>query len=232
MTVTKGNWLLPAAVLVLVAASSAIAAPVQQTEMPDKRNASSWVKLCTQKGEGEEKQICLIKYEELDTRTGSVLLTAAVRTVEGTPGQQLLISVPSVYTLVIPAGLQARVDEDPPVALTFAVCRGSGCQAETDLSKEMLQTMMSGKTLRVAAMNMEQKTMAFPIPLTGFAKTWKGPPADMAKYQAARQHMLEYARAAAAREQAGGGQAGGDAGSSATPGASSVVPKSAPAPAP
>ena len=65
------------------------------------------------------------------------------------------------------------------------------------LSKEMLQRMISGKKLIVAAVNVQQKTMAFPVPLLGFGKTWEGAPVDPAKYQAARRQMLDFARTTA-----------------------------------
>ena len=46
----------------------------------------------------------------------------------------------------------------------------------------------------VAAMNMQQKAMAFPVPLTGFGKTFDGPPADNAKYEEAQRQMMETIR--------------------------------------
>jgi hypothetical protein len=60
----------------------------------------------------------------------------------------------------------------------------------------------------VAAMNAQQKTMAFPIPLKGFAKTFDGAPVNNAAYQetrnqmlqAARQHQLELAKQAAEQQ--------------------------------
>ena len=53
------------------------------------------------------------------------------------------------------------------------------------LSNEMLQKMIGGKKLAVAAAN-AQKSMVFLVPLLGFQKSWTGAPTDPAKYQAAR----------------------------------------------
>jgi invasion protein IalB len=216
--------------------SSASTQQAQQHASEAKGEVSSWVKLCTKNEESGNKQVCLVKYEELDPRTGSVLLTAAVRTVEGEEGEQLLINVPVAYTLIIPAGVQARIDELEPVSMKFGVCTPTGCQAHMAISGEMLQKMISGKKLTVAAVNVQQKTMAFLVPLLGFAKTWEGAPADMAKYQAARHHMLEFARKTAETQRAArqpGAQvpAGGTAAQAAPPNASTTVPKAAPAPA-
>jgi hypothetical protein len=41
---------------------------------------------------------------------------------------------------------------------------------------------------------MQQKTMAFPVPLQGFAKTFDGAPVNNAAYQEARNQMLQAAR--------------------------------------
>jgi invasion protein IalB len=202
-----------------------------------KNDISGWVKICKKGEESGGKEVCLVKYEELDPRSGSVLLTAAVRTIEHEDGPKLIIQVPTSYALVIPAGVQAKVDEDQPVPLQFGICLPTGCQAEVALSNEMLQKMIKGNKLIIAAVNMQQKTMFFGIPLTGFHKTWTGAPVDNQKYEAARYHMLEFARKTARQQRAAQQpgaqiQAGGTAAPQAAPEASTTVPKGSPAPAP
>jgi invasion protein IalB len=200
-----------------------------------KADVSGWVKICAKNEESANNQICIVKYEELDPRTGSLLLSAAVRTVEGEPGQQLIINVSSAYSLIIPAGLQARIDEGEPVSMQFGVCLPTSCQAQMTLSKEMLQKIISGKKLAVAAAN-AQKSMVFLVPLLGFQKSWTGVPTDAAKYQAARSQMLDFAKKTAEKQRAAqqpGAQlpAGGTAPQTLTPNASTTVPKGTPAPA-
>ena len=82
----------------------------------------------------------------------------------------------------------------------------------------------------VAAVNVQGKTMAFPIPLLGFDKIWVGAAVDNSKYEAARYHMLEFAKKTAESQRAAQ-QPGGKPQTRATPNASTIVPKSAPAPA-
>ena len=200
-----------------------------------KGDVSGWVKVCARNEESANNQVCIVKYEELDPRTGSVLLSAAVRTVEGEPGQQLVINVSSAYTLIIPAGLQARIDEGEPFSMQFGVCLPTSCQAQMALSKEMLQKIISGKKLAVAAAN-AQKSMVFLVPLLGFQKSWTGAPTDAAKYQAARSQMLDFAKKTAEKQRAAqqpGAQLqfGGTAAQADPPNASTTVPKAAPAPA-
>jgi hypothetical protein len=81
--------------------------------------------------------------------------------------------------------------------------------------------------------------MAFPVPLTGFSKTYDGPPVDNAKYEEARRSMMEKFRqrqielankAAEAEQkkgQAGGGaaQADGTPAPGAAPNATVAPPK-------
>ena len=115
-----------------------------------------------------------------------VLVAAAVRSIEGEDKQHLLVRLPTAYSLVMPAGVQIKIDEGEPIRLQYAVCFPTSCQVQMELSKDMFDKMRKGKQMVVAAMNMQQKAMAFPVPLTGFSKTFDGPPVDNAKYEAAR----------------------------------------------
>ena len=54
--------------------------------------------------------------------------------------------------------------------------------------------MRTGKQMVVAAMNIQQKTMGFPVPLTGFAKAYDGAPVDNVKYEESRRQLMEMFR--------------------------------------
>ncbi len=83
----------------------------------EKRNA--WVKLCekapiVKKGEDgkeikEEKNICLTHHERLDGNTGMVLVSAAIREVEGAPNRQLMMMVP--FGMALPPGIKLYVHD-------------------------------------------------------------------------------------------------------------------------
>jgi hypothetical protein len=62
------------------------------------------------------------------------------------------------------------------------------------VTKGIFDKMRKGKQIIVAAMNMQQKSMGFPVPLTGFGKAFDGPPVDNAKYEEARRQMMEQSR--------------------------------------
>ena len=208
------------------AAAPAVPAAGAQAGAPED---SAWVKLCLKNEQTANKQVCLVNHEGLEPNTGMVLVAAAVRSIEGEDKQHLLVRLPTAYSLVIPAGVQIKIDEGDPVQLQYAVCFPTSCQVQMELSKEMFEKMRKGKQMTVAAMNMQQKAMAFPVPLTGFSKTFDGPPVDNAQYEAARKAMMEKFRqrqmelankAAEAQQKkdAAGGQAQAD-GTAPAPGA-------------
>ena len=183
--------------------------PLELGKRPSEETA--WIKVCTTDEKTGNKQICLVKHEGLDPKTGAILIAAALRTIEGSDTQHLVVNVPTAYTLVVPTGAQIKIDDGKPIQLQYSVCLPTNCQVQQVLSKEMAEQMRKGKgkQMFVAAMNVQQKTMAFPIPLKGFSRTFDGAPVNNAAYQearnqmlqASRQHQLELAKQAAEAQQ-------------------------------
>ena len=152
---------------------------------------ATWVKLCMKNEQTANKQVCLVNHEGLDPNTGMVLVAAAVRSIEGEDKQHLLVRLTTANSLVMPAGVEIKIDDGEPIKLQYAVCFPTSCQVQMELTKDMFDKMRKGKRMVVAAMNMQQKAMAFPVPLTGFGKTFDGPPVDNAKYEEARRLIME-----------------------------------------
>ncbi len=152
------------------------------------------LKLCMKSDQTNNKEICLTNHEGLEPNTGMVLIAAAVRKVEGEDKQQLLVRVPTAYALVIPAGVQIKIDDGQPIQLQYMICFPTSCQVQLELTKELFDSMRKGKQMVVAAMNIQQKTMGFPVPLTGFAKAYDGAPVDSAKYEESRRQLMEVFR--------------------------------------
>jgi len=151
----------------------------------------AWVKLCMKNEQTGNKQICLINHEGLEPNTGMVLIAAAVRKADGEDKQQLLIRVPTAYALVMPAGVQIRIDEQEPIQLQYSICFPTSCQVQMELTDDLYNKMRAGKQMVVAAMNIQQKTMGFPVPLTGFSKAYDGPPVDNQVYEQQRRQLME-----------------------------------------
>ncbi len=154
---------------------------------------SAWVKLCEQAPDitnPEQKlSVCLTHHEHIDGRSGQVVVSAAIRQVEGQDKKALMVMVP--LGMAIPPGLQMKVDENNPIPLKYTLCHIAGCTAETEATDEIVQQMQSGQKLVVAAINLAGQAVAFPdVPLAGFTKTMDGDPVDNAKYKEARQRLM------------------------------------------
>ncbi|MGE8943544.1 invasion associated locus B family protein [Leptospira interrogans] len=180
---------------------------------------SAWVKLCEKaelasrgkdgKEVKEEKNICLTHHERLDGNTGTVLVSAAIRDVEGTPNNHLMIMVP--LGMALPPGVKAavytkdqwekaqkneKIDETSlkPIDLKFSLCHPAGCTAEVEAPKELVDSMKTGGGLMILAINANAQPIAFPVPLTGFSAAHAGAPVDNEAYAQARGQLMQQIR--------------------------------------
>lgn len=177
---------------------------------------SAWVKLCEKapvekkgadgKEVKEEKSLCLTHHERLDGNTGMVLVSAAIREVEGSNKKSLMIMVP--LGMAIPPGIRAaiytkeqwaaaskneKIDEKAlkPIELKYALCHPAGCTAETEATPDILDQMSKGGGLMVLAMNAAAQPIGFPVPLDGYNEAAAGPPVDNKKYAEARSQLMQ-----------------------------------------
>ena len=182
-------------------------------------NKSAWVKLCEKapivkkdkdgKDVKEEKELCLTHHERLDGNTGMVLVSAAIRKVEGQDKQSLMVMVP--LGMAIPPGIRAaiytkeqwaaaakneKVDDKAlkPIELKYSLCHPAGCTAETEATKEIIDQMKAGGGIMVLAMNAGAQPIGFPVPLDGFTEAESGAPIDNKKYAEARGALMKSIR--------------------------------------
>lgn len=208
----------------LLASGQAMAQAKKKTEEPAKTKAAQpaeepvmWVKLCekspvltkdkdTKKDVRAERSICLTHHERLDGNTGMVLVSAAIRQVEGAENQHLMVMVP--LGMAIQPGLKAtffskelwtkiqkneKVDDSKlvPINLKFSLCHPAGCTAELSLTKEVMDQLRASAGLMVYAINANGQIIAFPVPLSGFGKALDGAPVDNAKYTEERRRLMK-----------------------------------------
>lgn len=176
---------------------------------------SAWVKLCEKapmlskdkdgKDVKEDKNVCLTHHERLDGNTGMVLVSAAIRQIEGADKNHLMVMVPlgmavhpglraSVYTKDMweLAQKNQKVDDSKlePIKLSYALCHPAGCTAEVEAGKDVVGKLKTGGGLMIMAINAQGQVIAFPVPLTGFAEAFDGQPVDNAKYSEARKTLM------------------------------------------
>ena len=175
-----------------------------------------WVKLCekapvmTKDKDGkdvrEDKGICLTHHERLDGNTGMVLVSAAIRQVEGQEKQHLMVMVPlgmalqpglraTVYTKEMwdKAQKNEKVDDSAltPEKLNFTLCHPAGCTAEVELKPELLAKLKANSGLMIFSINGNGQVIAFPVPLSGFSTALDGQPADSKIYTDQRRLLME-----------------------------------------
>lgn len=195
--------------------------PAQKEQAPptNPQSQSAWVKLCEKapfakrdkdgKEVREDRSICLTHHERLDGNTGMVLVSAALRQVEASDKQHLMIMVP--LGMALQAGLKAavypaelwdkvqkneKIDEKQlkPMDLRYTICHPAGCTAEVEATPELLDQLQKGGGLMVLAINAASQPIAFPIPLTGFSQAHAGKPVDNVAYAKARGQLMEQIR--------------------------------------
>lgn len=177
---------------------------------------SSWVKLCEKapfvgkdkdgKEIRQDKNICLTHHERLDASTGMVLISAAVRDIEGADKKHLMVMLP--LGMAIPPGMQAgiypadmwdkiqkneKVDDSKiqPVKLQYTLCHAAGCTAEVEATADLLKTISDNAGMIVYAVNGNGAPIAFPVPLNGFKEALNGAPADNAEYATKRTALMK-----------------------------------------
>jgi invasion protein IalB len=194
------------------AAAPAAGAPAASAEAGKQ---SAWVKLCevavqkVKDKDGKEtenkKNICLTHHERLDGNSGMVIVSAALREIEGNPKKQFMIMVP--LGMALPPGLKAAVytkemwdkaakneaiDEKAlkPIDLKFSLCHPAGCTAEVEATDELVASMKGGGGVMVLALNAGAQPIGFPVPLDGFNEAFGGKPVDNKEYAEARQQLM------------------------------------------
>lgn len=204
----------PAAKPAAPAAAAAAGAPTG-----GEGNKTAWVKLCEKapfiakdkdgKEVKDEKNLCLTHHERLDGNSGLVIVSAAIRQVEGADKQSLMVMVP--LGMALPPGVRAaiyskdqwvaiqkneKVDEKQLklIDLKYSLCHQAGCTAEIEATKDILDQMAAGGGIMVLALNAAGQPVGFPVPLSGYSEAAAGPPVDNAKYSEARRALLETIR--------------------------------------
>lgn len=184
-----------------IAGSLLVSPPAAAQDEANKEGASkkaeaAWVKLCEKapslQEEGEQLDVCLTHHERIDGNTGRVLVSAAIREVQGTDRRSLMVMVP--LGMALPAGVQAKIDDGEPIKLKYTLCHVGGCTAEAEATNELIEKFKNGEKIVVAAVNLSGKPVGFPVPLSGFTKAYTGDPVDNEKYRSARQRLMQSIR--------------------------------------
>jgi len=214
---------------VFFAGASAQTPPAKKPPAADKKAApadkkqatgaqTAWVKLCEKataqvkgkdgKDEKKDLNICLTHHERLDGNTGMVLVSAALRQIDGQDKQHFMVMVPlgmliqpGMRATVFPKNLWEKVQKNEKLEkteeaklkglqLSYTLCHAAGCTAEMDATPELLTDLKSNGGIMVFAIAASGAPIAFPVPLAGFEQALAGQPIDTQKYGEARKALM------------------------------------------
>ncbi len=158
------------------------------------------------KEEKRDLDICLTHHERLDGNSGMVLVSAAVRQIDGQDKQHFMVMVP--LGMLLQPGMRAslypkdiwekvtkneKVDESKlkQVKLAYTLCHPAGCTAEMEMTPDLLNDLKTGGGLVVFAVNAAGQPVGFPVPLNGFEQSFAGKPIDNKQYGEARRALMQ-----------------------------------------
>jgi formylglycine-generating enzyme required for sulfatase activity len=157
------------------------------------------------KKKGEDVNICLTSHERIGGATGRVLVSAAVRQIEGQKKHHFMVMVPlgmlqergirvEIYSKNSWEKAQKNERIDEPKArqfsLSYPFCHPAGCTAETEASPKLLGDLKRSGGFVVLAINSSGQAVSFPVPLSGFEKAYLGKPADNKQYTEVRRALM------------------------------------------
>jgi invasion protein IalB len=181
-------------------------------------NQSAWVKLCEKataqvkgkdgKDEKKDLNICLTHHERLDGNSGMVLVSAALRQIDGQDKPHFMVMVPlgmliqpGMRATVFPKNLWEKVQKNEKIEkadesklkglqLAYTLCHAAGCTAEMEATPELIGDLKTNGGIMVFAISAAGSPVAFPVPLTGFEQALAGQAVDPKKYGEARKALM------------------------------------------
>lgn len=142
---------------------------------PDQQLAwSSWTKFCDRASDTNSRGACFTtQYGQLVDGTAVVVATV----IEAEGKKALRVTMPLAVQLA--QGLRAVVDQGQPMNAPYRVCATNGCEAEFEVSDELIDRLKTGQSLTLESIDFQGYPVNFSMPLLGFAKAYDGAPTDL-----------------------------------------------------
>jgi len=161
-------------------APAAPAAPAQQQtgaapQLPPLMY-SSWVKLCQQGQETENKKVCVV-HRDGRMENGMPVIMAELLQVEGA-NERLRVTVPMSIIVHLAEGTHLVLDGQDMGSAPYVVCTQIGCLSDYEINADTLKKLKAGKQLIVQTYLMNRQVLSIPVSLADFAKAYDGPATD------------------------------------------------------
>ena len=185
-------------------AAADAAAPAKDAAAAPAKASPNWFKICEKipfpdtaakdpkTAPPIEKQVCATQFESFDPKSGSLLVSVAMREFEGSDKKSLLIGTP--LGVFLPPGLALQFDDEKDetkfTKVKYDFCLPTGCNSETEIAADLLDRMGKAKVMRVFAVSLQGTPVPFKINMDDFATAMAGKPVDTAKYLNARKNLV------------------------------------------
>jgi invasion protein IalB len=128
-----------------------------------------WVTRCNSGGRQDTLE-CVIEQSAVLTRTGQLVVLVSIRLPSDTRSPVALIQIP--LGVFLPNGVKLQVDDGKTTDIPLQTCEQRGCFAGAGIPAELLNSLRSGKQLKVSFQNLAKEVIAIPLPLGEFASAY------------------------------------------------------------
>jgi len=195
------GWIVPMSALLML-----VTAPTSRAQAPTPPQPSAWVKVCekatatsrSSKSNEEKKDvsICLTHHTRIDGNSGSLIVAAALRQIEGRDKEHLLVTMPlgtqvqtGLRAIVFPTDIwkkrqtkgtieRSEETEGKELKLGNAFCHATGCTGEIEATPALISELRTNGGFVVFAVDSAGASVTFAVPLVGFAEALAGPPVE------------------------------------------------------
>jgi invasion protein IalB len=137
---------------------------------------SSWVKLCQQGQETENKKVCVV-HRDGRMENGMPVIMAELLQVEGA-NERLRVTVPMSIIVHLAEGTHLVLDGQDMGSSPYVVCTQIGCLSDYEINADTVKKLKAGKQLVVQTYLMNRQVLSIPVSLADFAKAYDGPATD------------------------------------------------------
>ena len=136
---------------------------------------SDWTKVCG-KDQAANKEICYTTRDFGQAPDQPPVLALAVYDVKGDDNRIVRFLLPPA--LLLRPGIRFSVDKGAAIEGTFEICFPNGCFAEAKVRGPTIDQIKKGSSMNIFVKNQFNNEIAFVVPLSGFGKSFDGPPID------------------------------------------------------
>jgi invasion protein IalB len=127
--------------------------------------ASAWETRCETPPGAATPQCAIVQSVVDDQRPNITLVIIALKTADH---KSKLLRVIAPLGVLIPTGLELKLDADDFGRMSFVRCLPNGCVAETLIDDKLLDRIQSAQTMTLVLFQTPEEGIGVPAPLTGF----------------------------------------------------------------